>query len=71
VAATFFMTGNFARTYPEVAHQIAADRFRIGNHTMTQLLGARWRRVPLQAGAPIRAVAGKLAREPAPGKVRA
>jgi peptidoglycan/xylan/chitin deacetylase (PgdA/CDA1 family) len=35
VAATFFMTGQFARTYPAVAREIAADGFRIGNHTMT------------------------------------
>ncbi len=35
VAATFFMSGQFARTYPAVARQIAADSFRIGNHTMT------------------------------------
>ena len=35
VAATFFMTGHFARTYPVVARKIAADGYRIGNHTMT------------------------------------
>jgi peptidoglycan-N-acetylglucosamine deacetylase len=35
VAATFFMTGYFARTYPAAAREIAADGFRIGNHTMT------------------------------------
>ena len=35
VAATFFMTGQFARTYPAVAREIAADGSRIGNHTMT------------------------------------
>src|SRR5262249_51366649 len=36
-----------------------------------QFLGASWRRAPLQAGEPVRAVAGELAREPAPRQVRA
>lgn len=40
-------------------------------HLDGQLLGARWRRAPLQAGAPVRAVAGELAQERAPRKVRA
>jgi peptidoglycan/xylan/chitin deacetylase (PgdA/CDA1 family) len=35
VAATFFLTGHFARTYPAVAREIAARGFRLGNHTMT------------------------------------
>jgi peptidoglycan/xylan/chitin deacetylase (PgdA/CDA1 family) len=35
VAATFFLTGHFARSYPALARDIAADGFRIGNHTMT------------------------------------
>jgi peptidoglycan-N-acetylglucosamine deacetylase len=35
IAATFFMTGHFARTYPALARDIAADGFRIANHTMT------------------------------------
>ena len=34
VTATFFLTGNFARTYPSFARTIAAT-YRIGNHTMT------------------------------------
>ncbi len=49
VAATFFMTGHFASFYPAVARTIAADGYRIGNHTMTHTYltglsnaGVRW-----------------------------
>ena len=44
---------------------------RVGvEHLNGKLLGAGRRRAPLQAGEPVRAVAGELARERAPGKVR-
>ncbi len=34
VPATFFLTGEWAERYPDVAHRIATDpRFEIGNHT--------------------------------------
>ena len=33
--ATFFLTGNFVRAYPATARQIAADGFRIGDHTIS------------------------------------
>ena len=33
--ATFFLTGNFVRDYPATARQIAADGFRIGDHTIS------------------------------------
>jgi peptidoglycan/xylan/chitin deacetylase (PgdA/CDA1 family) len=68
VAATFFMTGHFARTYPAVARGIAADGFRIGNHTMTHPYlthlsdaGVRWQ--ILAAARSITEVTGK---NPAP-----
>jgi peptidoglycan/xylan/chitin deacetylase (PgdA/CDA1 family) len=35
VAATFFLTGNFARAYPAAARAIVAAGFRIGDHTIT------------------------------------
>jgi hypothetical protein len=47
----------------------AARRVRV-EHLNGQLLGAGWRRAPLQAGEPAGAVAGELARECTPGKVR-
>jgi peptidoglycan-N-acetylglucosamine deacetylase len=68
VAATFFITGDFARTYPAVAHQIAADGFRIGNHTMTHTYltrlgdaGVRW-----QISAAVRAITQATGENPAP-----
>jgi peptidoglycan/xylan/chitin deacetylase (PgdA/CDA1 family) len=68
VAATFFMTGPFARTYPAVAREIAADGFRIANHTMTHPYlthlsdaGVRWE--ILAAARAITEVTGK---NPAP-----
>ena len=68
VAATFFMTGDFARTYPAVAHEIAADGFRIGNHTMTHTYlthtsdaGVRW-----EIGAAARAITKATGQNPAP-----
>lgn len=48
----------------------AARRVRV-EQLNGQLLGARWRRAPLQAREPVRTVAGELAREPARLKVRA
>lgn len=67
-AATFFMTGHFARTYPALAREIAADGFRIGNHTMTHPYltrlsdaGVRWE--ILTAARSITEVTGK---NPAP-----
>src|SRR5262245_2481573 len=41
------------------------------DHLDRQLLGPRWWRTPLQEGEPVRAVAGELARERSPGKIRA
>jgi peptidoglycan/xylan/chitin deacetylase (PgdA/CDA1 family) len=35
--ATFFMTGVFAETYPQVAKEIAADGYDIGDHTYHHL----------------------------------
>lgn len=67
-AATFFMTGRFARTYPAVAREIAAAGFRLGNHTMTHpylthLSNAGVRRQILAAAHAITAVTGE---NPAP-----
>jgi len=68
VAATFFMTGHFARTYPAGARQIAADGFRVGNHTMTHPhltqmsdAGVRW-----QILAAARAITSVTGKNPAP-----
>ena len=68
VAATFFMTGHFARTYPAAARQIAAGGYRVGNHTMThphltQLsdAGVRW-----QILAAARAITSVTGKNPAP-----
>jgi peptidoglycan-N-acetylglucosamine deacetylase len=68
VAATFFMTGDFARTYPAVAHEITADGFRIGNHTMTHAYlthlgdaGVRW-----EIRAAARAITKAAGQNPAP-----
>jgi peptidoglycan/xylan/chitin deacetylase (PgdA/CDA1 family) len=68
VAATFFMTGRFARTYPAGARQIAGDGYRIADHTMThphltQLsdAGVRW-----QILAAARAINGVTGENPAP-----
>lgn len=35
VAGTFFLTGSFARAYPQQARSIVASGHRIGNHTVT------------------------------------
>jgi peptidoglycan/xylan/chitin deacetylase (PgdA/CDA1 family) len=35
VPATFFLTGNFARTFPAAARAIAAAGYRIGDHTIS------------------------------------
>src|SRR5215475_12127582 len=41
------------------------------DHLDGQLAGPRWRRTPLEAGEPVGAIAGELARQRSPGKVRA
>ena len=61
--ATFFLTGNFVRDYPATARQIAADGFRIGDHTishpyLTRLSDAAVRREILGAAGQITAVTG-------------
>ena len=61
--ATFFLTGNFVRDYPATARQIAADGFRIGDHTishphLTLLSDAAVRREILGAAQRITAVTG-------------
>jgi peptidoglycan/xylan/chitin deacetylase (PgdA/CDA1 family) len=68
VPATFFLTGNFVRDYPAAARQIAADGFRIGDHTishphLTGLSDAEVRREILGAAQRITAVTGA---KPAP-----
>jgi len=63
VPATFFLTGDFVRGYPAIARQIAADGFRIGDHTvshpyLTGLSDAAVRREILGAADQITAVTG-------------
>jgi peptidoglycan/xylan/chitin deacetylase (PgdA/CDA1 family) len=63
VAATFFLTGNFARTFPAAARAIAAAGYRIGDHTithphLTQLSDAAVRREILGGARQITAVTG-------------
>ena len=63
VPATFFLTGNFVRTYPAAARRIAADGFRIGDHTishphLTRLSDAAVRREILGAAQQITTVTG-------------
>jgi peptidoglycan/xylan/chitin deacetylase (PgdA/CDA1 family) len=63
IAATFFLTGNFVRDYPAAARAIAADGFRIGDHTishpyLTHLSDAAVRREILGGAARITAVTG-------------
>ncbi|HEX6932221.1 MAG TPA: polysaccharide deacetylase family protein [Streptosporangiaceae bacterium] len=68
VAATFFLTGAFARAYPAAARAIAARGFLIGNHTithpyLTRLSDQEVRAEILGAARDIRAVTGD---KPAP-----
>jgi len=60
------------RWYPvdQPVGERAARRVRV-EQLNDQFLGTRWWRAPLQAGDPVRAVAGELTRECAPRKVRA
>jgi peptidoglycan/xylan/chitin deacetylase (PgdA/CDA1 family) len=63
VPATFFLTGNFARTFPAAARAIAASGFRIGDHTishphLTQLSDAAVRQQILGGARQITAVTG-------------
>jgi peptidoglycan-N-acetylglucosamine deacetylase len=63
VPATFFFTGNFVRDYPATARAIAADGFRIGDHTishphLTHLADAVVRREILGAAEMIMAATG-------------
>jgi peptidoglycan/xylan/chitin deacetylase (PgdA/CDA1 family) len=67
VAATFFLTGNWAQNFPGMARTIAAS-FRVGNHSMTHphftsLTAVRMRAEIERASAAIRAVCG-VATEP-------
>ena len=68
VPATFFLTGSFARGYPDAARAIAAAGFRIGDHTvthpyLTRLGAAAVRREILGGAQQIKAVTGA---DPAP-----
>jgi len=62
--ATFTLTGVFAQTYPQVAREIAADGYDIGNHTynhmdMTTLSLAQAQNEVTQAAAIIERVTGR------------
>jgi peptidoglycan/xylan/chitin deacetylase (PgdA/CDA1 family) len=68
VPATFFLTGNFVRSYPSAARAIAAAGARIGDHTishpyLTQLRDAAVREQILGAARQIIAATGQ---NPAP-----
>lgn len=63
VAATFFLTGAFTRSFPASARQIAAAGYRIGNHTdthpyLTQLSDSAVRDQVERAAQQIRGVTG-------------
>jgi peptidoglycan/xylan/chitin deacetylase (PgdA/CDA1 family) len=68
VPATFFLTGNFVRDFPEAARSIATGGFRIGDHTishpyLTRLGDAAVRQQILGGARQIASVTGK---NPAP-----
>ena len=66
VAASFFLTGRFAQTYPDLARRIASAG-RLGNHTvshphLSQLSDSHIRSQVLDAATTIRAMTGRETR---------
>ena len=63
VPATFFLTGNFVRSYPALSAELARDGFRLGDHSVdhpyfTQLGDSQIRSEVLDAASAIRSVTG-------------